>query len=209
MLVEAIALGTVVAVAGAVIGAFIACALAGRRELVLPPRAWGAAAAGLAAVGAVLVYLGHTTTPPARVMVSLDETGGPGSREAVATVRFDAPDAARDPDWLYTVAWQGGERVRTAPLVEIAPDVYRTEPLPLSGTWKSTIRLQSGDRMGRSPSTPRPTRRFLRPRSRPRPNLRGRWATTACCYSASERTAYRTGACSPSAWASQPACSRC
>ncbi len=63
-------------------------------------------------------------------------------------MRFDPPEVAHEPDWLYTVAWQGGEPVRTDQLTEVAPDVYRTAPLPVSGTWKTSIRLQSGNQMG-------------------------------------------------------------
>ena len=85
------------------------------------------------------------------MQATLTDVRDSGPREVVATVRFDPPEVARDPDWLYTVAWQGGEPVRTEPLTEVAPDVYRTAPLPVSGTWKTSIRLQSGDQMGAVP----------------------------------------------------------
>jgi hypothetical protein len=134
-----------------VLGGFAACALSGRGELVTPRSGWGAAAASLAALAAVVVYLGHTTAPDADVQVSLTDAPGSGAREAVATVRFDPSGVADDPDWLYTVAWQGGERVRTDPLERIGPDLYRSAPLPVSGSWKSSIRLQRGDRMGAIP----------------------------------------------------------
>jgi hypothetical protein len=151
MLGDAIALGIVVGVAGGVHGAIAATALLGRGDLVAPVRGWGGAATALAVVAAVLVYLGHTTPPNASVQVALADIGGGGPREAVATVRFDPPEVARDPDWLYTVAWQGGEPVRTEPLDEVAPGVYRSDALPVDGTWKSSIRLQRGDRMGAIP----------------------------------------------------------
>jgi hypothetical protein len=151
MLGEAVALGVVAGVAGGVIGAFAAGALLGRGDLVAPARGWGAAATALAVLAALLVYLGHTTAPGASVHVTLAETGGAGPGEAVATVRFDPPDVARDPDWLYTTAWQGGEPVRTEPLREVSPDVYRSEPLPVTGTWKSSIRVQRGNEMGAIP----------------------------------------------------------
>jgi hypothetical protein len=109
------------------------------------------AAAGLAVVAAVFVYLGHTTAPDATVQAKLTDVDGSGPREVVATVRFDPPEVADDPDWLYTVAWQGGEPVRTDSLDEVAPGVYRSAPLPVSGTWKTSIRLQRGDRMGAVP----------------------------------------------------------
>jgi hypothetical protein len=109
------------------------------------------AAASLAAIAAVFVYLGHTTPPNASVKATLTDVSDSGPREVVATVRFDPPQVARDPDWLYTVAWQGGEAVRTEQLTEIGPGLYRSAPLPVSGTWESSIRLQRGDRMGAVP----------------------------------------------------------
>jgi hypothetical protein len=151
MLGEAMALGTVAGVAGGVLGAFAACALLGRGDLVAPARGWGAAAGALAVVAAVFVFLGHTTPPNASVQVALADTGGGGPREAVATVRFDPPEVAHDSDWLYTIAWQGGEPVRADPLDEVSPGVYRSAPLPVDGTWKSSIRLQRGDHMGAIP----------------------------------------------------------
>ena len=151
MLGEAIALGIVVGIAGGLLGAFVASALLGRDDLVAPVRGWGTAAAALAVVAAVFVSLGHTAPPDATARVTLAEVGGAGPREVVATVRFDPPEVARDPDWLYTVAWQGGEPVRTEPLREVSPDVYRSAVLPVAGTWKSSIRLQRGDRMGAVP----------------------------------------------------------
>ncbi len=151
MLPGAILFGVIAGVAGGLLGAFGASALAGRSDLVATRRGWGTAGASLAVVAAVVVYLGHTTAPDASVKATLAEVSDSGPREVVATMRFDPPDVARDPDWLYTAAWQGGERVRTDPLTEIAPGVYRSAPLPVSGTWKSSIRLQRGDRMGAVP----------------------------------------------------------
>ena len=151
MLGEAVAFGVVAAIAGGLLGAFAASALTGRSKLVASARGWGLAVAGLAVAAGLFVYLGHTTPPDANVRVALTDTRASDPREAVATVRFEPPAVARDPDWLYTVAWQGGEPVRTEPLTEVAPDVYETAPLPVSGTWKSSIRLQSGDRMGAIP----------------------------------------------------------
>jgi hypothetical protein len=148
MLGEAVALGVVAGVAGGVLGAFAAAALAGRSDLVTHGRGWLPAVGGLVAAGAVFVYLGHTTAPDATVQASLTTVRDSGPREVVATVRFDPPEVTRDPDWLYTVAWQGGEPVRTEPLDEVSPGVYRSAPLPVSGTWKTSIRLQSGSTMG-------------------------------------------------------------
>jgi hypothetical protein len=132
-------------------------------------RAIAASAASVAALAAVLVYLGHTTPPSGSANVTLADVPGSTSRlndggarlrptdsasqprEAVATVRFDPSDVADDPDWLYAIAWQGGEPLRSEELTETAPGTYTTPPVPVGGSWKSAIRLQRGDEMGSIP----------------------------------------------------------
>ncbi len=147
---EALALGAVVGVAGGTIGAFIACGLLLRGDLV-GPRPIAAAAASLATLAAVLVFLGHTSPPQGSAQVTLADVLGSEPREAVATVRFDPATAADDPDWLYAIAWQGGEPLRAEALTEVGPGTYRTPPIPVDGSWKSAIRLQSGSEMGSIP----------------------------------------------------------
>ncbi len=47
-------------------------------------------------------------------------------------------------NWFHVLSWQGGGMVR-ADLNEVSPGVYRTsEPIPVSGDWKSLIRLHRG-----------------------------------------------------------------
>ena len=46
---------------------------------------------------------------------------------------------------MNVTAWQGGGSV-IDPLEKVAPGVYRTtEPIPVYGGWKSTLRIQQGD----------------------------------------------------------------
>ena len=70
---------------------------------------------------------------------------GPGpEREVGATVRIDPPQAAEDPAWLNVTAWQGGGLVVNR-LASRGNGVYRTtEPIPVHGDWKASIRLQRG-----------------------------------------------------------------
>ena len=64
-------------------------------------------------------------------------------RNAVA-VRVDPPSGADDANWLTATSWQGGGP-RRRPLGARAPGVYRsTRPLPLTGEWKTMIRLHRG-----------------------------------------------------------------
>ena len=61
-------------------------------------------------------------------------------------VALDPADAADGAHWFVTTAWQGKEgRSPVAPLEEVSPGVYRsTEPVPVYGDWKSTLRLHEG-----------------------------------------------------------------
>jgi hypothetical protein len=150
LLGEALALGAVVGVAGGTIGAFLACGLLLRGDLV-GRRPIAAAAVSLATLAGVLVFLGHTSPPQGGAQVTLADVPGTGPREAVATVRFDPATAADDPDWLYAIAWQGGEPLRVEELTAVGPGAYRTPPIPVAGSWKSAIRLQRGSEMGSIP----------------------------------------------------------
>ncbi len=150
MLDEAVIAATLVGLAGGVIGAFLGSGMLMNGEM-LGRRAQAAVTASLATLAAVLVYLGFTTTPQGSAEVTLADVPGSGPREAVATVRFDPPAAASDPDWLYAIAWQGGEPLRVEELRETAPGTFATPPLPVGGTWKTAIRVQRGHEMGAIP----------------------------------------------------------
>jgi len=150
MLDEALAFGALAGLAGGTIGAFLACGLLLRGDL-LGRGPIAAAAASLAALAVMLVYLGHTSPPAGNAQVTLADVPGSEPREAIATIRFDPPTVAEDPDWLYAIAWQGGERMRAEDLREVEPGVHRSPPVPVGGTWKSAIRLQRGSEMGSIP----------------------------------------------------------
>lgn len=146
---EAFAVALPVAIAGGVLGAFVASALQLRRGAggIRPALA---AAGALGVVAATIAVLLPTSVPSgARADVSLRVAdGGPG-RWVEATVRVAPPGLADGADWLHVLAWQGGDRVVAAPLERIGDDTYRTtEPLPVDGTWKSVIRVHRGDLMG-------------------------------------------------------------
>jgi hypothetical protein len=71
----------------------------------------------------------------------------PGQERAVeVTARLNPPDAADDAHWFLITAWQGQEgRSVVSQMKEIAPGVWRSqEPLPVHGTWKTTLRLHRG-----------------------------------------------------------------
>jgi hypothetical protein len=129
-------------VAGALGGALLACALRGQLpEPRLTRRVFGGA---IATMVALCIFGLHTTQPDnLRATITLDRTkSDPG--QGIATVRFDPPAAADGAAWVRETAWQGGGLVQ-APLDRVGEGIYRTpDPLPLTGDWKSVIRLQTG-----------------------------------------------------------------
>jgi hypothetical protein len=146
MLVEGVACGLVAAVAGGVTGAFIGRALSSP-EIAPGPVPRFALPAALVALVAVVAYATPVTSgDPVRATVTLQDAKGPPQREVDVEVRLDPPDAADDAYWFETTAWQGKEgHSPVAPLEEVSPGVWRsTEPLPVYGDWKSTLRLHKG-----------------------------------------------------------------
>jgi hypothetical protein len=143
LLPEAPLLALLAALAGAIAGALLALSLKG----ALPGRTLtrGLALASLAVVMG-LVADGLLTTQPRGLEASVrlsDVGAGPG-REVSARARISPASAAADARWLTLTSWQGGGLVvdRLRPLGE---GVYRsTEPIPVNGDWKTTLRLQTG-----------------------------------------------------------------
>ena len=101
--------------------------------------------AGVALI-AVFIWCVPMPLPPAppNATVFLHNVSGGPKREALATVRLSPQDSARHARWLNITAWQGGGKVVDT-LDKAGTDLYRsTEPIPLYGKWKSTLRLQTG-----------------------------------------------------------------
>jgi hypothetical protein len=138
---EGIVAGFLAAVAGGVIGGFVGGSLRApdtvRRE---EPR-WLVAAACAVVVGLMVFALPMEAGPPTTAQVTLRDIAPAPERTVEATVKLDPPDAAEDAEWLNVTAWQGGGSVED-PLEEIGPGTYRTtEPIPVYGNWKVTLRL--------------------------------------------------------------------
>jgi hypothetical protein len=65
-------------------------------------------------------------------------------RTVEGTFTLEPKDAAEDAEWFTVTSWQGGGSV-VQQLDEVAPGVYETtEPIPVHGNWKSTLRLHTG-----------------------------------------------------------------
>jgi len=127
-------LAAALAVAGAVGGALLGAAMAGRR---LP----GAATwiAGVLLVLAIAVPT-QRRVAPIDAVVSLDRPQG----DALVTVELRPPAAARDADLFEVWSVQGDGRVRS-PLREVSPGLYRAErTVPVGGQWKTLVALYRG-----------------------------------------------------------------
>ena len=144
---EAVVAGFVFALAGGAIGAWL-----GSHLMVVDPirtRAlrWSAVAAAVVVTAGVGYALHESGGEPISGEVTLTEVGGGSGRTVEATVRLDPPDAAEDASWIGAIAWQGGGLV-SEPLDRVGEGVYETRtPLPVHGSWKSALRLHTGDRL--------------------------------------------------------------
>jgi len=139
---EALILALTSAVAGGLVGALMACALRGE----LPSQRLTRAIPAVALVAILAVFAdGLWTTTPENLQahVRLHQVQPKPDREVAGTVRIDPADAASSPAWLTATAWQGGGLVVDR-LHSVGDGVYRTtQPIPVHGEWKATIRLQN------------------------------------------------------------------
>jgi hypothetical protein len=146
MLVEGVICGFVAAVAGGVTGAFIGRALSSP-EVAPQPVSRFALPAAVVAIVALLVYATPITAgDPVKASVTLTDAKPPPDREVNLQVKLDPPGAADDAYWFVQTAWQGKEgRSVVSKLEKVGPGTYRnTEPLPVHGNWKTTLRLHKG-----------------------------------------------------------------
>ncbi len=154
LLPEVAIAGILTAVASGMVGGFIGAALVGRsgalisredgRRLESADRR-AALVGGLVLMAVIGWALPLSEVGPERAQVAL-ETIEPGEERTVsATIRLEPRDSVDDPEWMNVTGWQGGGSV-VDPLEEVGEGVYRTtEPIPVYGSWKSTLRIQQGD----------------------------------------------------------------
>ncbi|MFL5908651.1 MAG: hypothetical protein ACJ75Z_13775 [Solirubrobacterales bacterium] len=138
--------GLIAALAGGVIGGFIGRSLtpsAQRRESFPRPTL---AVAAVAAVGVIAFLIPVNAGPATSATFDLNVRNTPDGRVATGVVQLDPPDAANDAYWFNATSWQGKEGpAHIDTLDRIGPGRYRiTEPIPVDGTWKTTLRLHKG-----------------------------------------------------------------
>ena len=145
LLPEAVVFGLLAAVCGGVLGGAIGRALAPPVEDLAPSPRWAVIAAGIGLIVAVAFPLPIAEPQNISAQMTLTEAKPGPQREVDAEVRISPPDAAENAEWFVSTSWQGGSSV-VSDLREVSPGVYRTtEPMPVWGNWKTTLRLHKGD----------------------------------------------------------------
>jgi hypothetical protein len=77
--------------------------------------------------------------------VTLTDVSPVPFRTVQATIRVNPATLPEKADWWTVTAWQGGGSV-VQKLKRVEPGVYRTtEPVPVYGNWKATVRYASGN----------------------------------------------------------------
>jgi hypothetical protein len=138
--------GLLAALAGGVIGGFVGRCLTPavpRRERI--PRA-ALPAVAVAAAGVIAFWIPVNAGPGVRAHFDLNVQNTPDGRLATGTVQLDPPNAADGAYWFNATSWQGKNGpAHIDTLDEIGPGRYRiSKPIPVDGTWKTTLRLHKG-----------------------------------------------------------------
>jgi hypothetical protein len=137
----------VVGTAAGVIGALLALGLRG--ELPAPRVVRPAFVACLLAMAAV-VGNGLIATVPnnGRVDVAL----GP-VQDGRAVVTAHLSSTVRDPSWMQITAWQGDvpHGLEVVPMVQRGGDWVSFSPVPVTGQWKTMLRLHDGRTLAAAP----------------------------------------------------------
>ena len=146
---EGAVLGLAMAIAGSLVGAWMGARLASDW---IPRTASLRAAACLGAL-AIAGLVGYALYKPAdggiRGTVSIDRAG---NGEGVVGVQLDPPSAASDPEWFQVISWQGGGLVLEDMEPAGSPGSYTSAgPVPLSGDWKTLVRLHEGNSLDAIP----------------------------------------------------------
>jgi hypothetical protein len=148
---EALAMAVPVAILTGGCGAMIGMVLTGQR---LPGRAIGVGLVALTVLvigGAAANGLRYDVPQSASATITLtDVPSSDGERYATADVQLTPANlVSDDPNWVSVLGWQGGldndRGMFVDNLEKVGPGHFRsTEPMPVSGEWKTLLRLHDG-----------------------------------------------------------------
>lgn len=155
---EALGMAVPVAILMGVCGALLAMVLTGVR---LPRPAIGISLVVLTVLvigGAVANGLRTEVPENTTATIALTDLPAQGDQRMVsADVRINPPDLVSDnPEWVTILAWQGGLENERGLVIDrldrVGPGHYTsTRPIPVSGTWKTLLRVQDGTTMAGVP----------------------------------------------------------
>jgi hypothetical protein len=151
LLPEAAALAIPIAVAAALVGAWLGAHLASDRLARTAQMRAAALVGGIAIFALVAFTLQKPAQEGVRVAGQLQEATPAPERTVTGTFRFDPSSATDGAEFANVTAWQGGG-LEVAELEKVADGVYRTsEPIPAYGDWKSLLRVSRGDTLSSIP----------------------------------------------------------
>ncbi|HEY1842579.1 MAG TPA: hypothetical protein VGG53_20630 [Mycobacterium sp.] len=148
---EALPTAVPVAILAGVCAALFGMVLTSQR---LPSRAFG-----ITAVALTVLVIGGTVANGLHIHVPKQDTATikltdlpspPGPRLASADVQLNPPTMAGEhPDWVTILAWQGKMQNHRGLVInrlqKVGPGHYvSTEPIPVSGDWKTLLRVHDG-----------------------------------------------------------------
>lgn len=155
---EALLMAVPVAVFLGLCGAMVGMVLTGQR---LPRPAVGVSIVVLTVLvlgGAVSLGLQAKVPENATATIALTDAPNVGDQRMVtADVRINPPDLVSEhPEWVSILAWQGGLANERGLIIDRLEKVgtghYRsTRAVPVSGTWKTLLRVQDGSMMAGVP----------------------------------------------------------
>lgn len=151
---EALMMAVPVAALVGACGAMVGMVVTGQR---LPSRAVSVGLVVLAVLaigGATANGLRYDVPQNATATITLTDAPSIGDqRMATADVRINPPDLiGDDPNWVSVLGWQGGIENQRGIFVDhlerLGQGHFRsTEPMPVSGTWKTLLRVHDGRTM--------------------------------------------------------------
>jgi hypothetical protein len=145
LLPGALALSTLAALSAAVLAVAMARVLVPDRVPAGGPSTVAILAAVVAGVVAFTVPLPRTGEKPYVADIDVQRVGD-GSHVAVSA-HFDDPAALDGAEWFQVFAWQGGGHIQE-PMRYAGNGTWRApQPIPITGEWKSMLRIHDGSSM--------------------------------------------------------------